>query len=381
MAAYRLADAGFKVTVFDHKKSFSRKLLVAGKGGFNLTHGEPIEMLVKRYNAPIIQHAVREFTNQDFREFLNVLGIETFIGSSGRVFPTKCFTPAEVVRRWQESIKKRGGIFLNQHSLSDFQDKTLIFETPSGKKYIESDYVIMALGGASWTKTGSDGKWVKLLANKGIKIVPFKSSNSGVVLNSTLFDKSWSGSPLKNIAIYSDECYRKGELVWTNYGLEGTPVYSMNFAVRERKELYIDFKPDLTEEQIRSKWQRDEGSTKQLRCMKISREAIAFLKMNMKKEQFTDVDSLIPLLKKFKLPIEGLREMEEAISTVGGIAMEEVNSGFQLTKLANYIAVGEMLDWDTRTGGYLIQAAVSSGNMAANVLINSCRSGVDLPAL
>jgi len=371
MAAYILVQKGYRVNVFDHKKTFSRKLLVAGNGGFNLTHSEPLEVLIGRYDNPVIQQAVSDFTNTDFRRFLRTIGVETYIGTSGRVFPLKGMTPAEVVKRWHDSIKGFGGKFFSEHHLSDIAGKTIYFETWKGVQRFQCDHIVLALGGASWSKTGSDGSWTEILEKQGVTLVPFEPSNGGVLLDPAFISAGWTGKALKNVGVYTSKEYRKGDLVFTDYGLEGSPIYAMNGSVRKKEDVFLDLKPDLDERQIKARWKSELLPTEQLRSLKLSREAIALLKRSLTRDEFLQPDAVISRIKKVHLKILGIREIEEAISTVGGISMDEVDETFKLKKINNTYAVGEMLDWDTCTGGYLIQAAVSMGFVAAMNIINS----------
>jgi uncharacterized flavoprotein (TIGR03862 family) len=374
MAAYQLAQKGYRVLLFDQKKSLSRKLLVAGKGGFNLTHSEPLEMFLERLDADIVKNAVKQFTNEDFRSFLEELGVETFVGSSGRVFPVKGHTPSAIVRKWQKAILDKGGQFYSEHRLVGIKPHSLTFETPKGEQQFSADYIVLALGGASWKVTGSDGTWTTLLENASVKLLPFEPSNGGLVLDQTYFDSSWSSKSLKNIALFTERQYRKGDLVWTDYGIEGTPAYALNYAVRYELDIFLDLKPDLTPEKLLEKWNAKLSSTEQLRFLKLSKEAIALLKRSLTKEEFTDPAKLQLAIKRLKLPVVGLRPLDEVISTVGGVVLTELNDQFELRAMPTVYAVGEMLDWDTCTGGYLIQACVSMGFVAANSIINSDRS-------
>ena len=374
MAAYQLAKEGYHVQVFDQKKSLSRKLLVAGKGGFNLTHSEPMDTFLEKLDAEIVKNAVKQFTNEDFRSFLKELSVETFVGSSGRVFPIKGHTPSAIVRKWQKAILDKGGQFYLEHRLVGIKPYSLTFETPKGEQQFSADYIVLALGGSSWKVTGSDGSWTTLLGNASVKLLPFEPSNGGLVLDSTYFDSTWSGKSFKNIALFTEHQYRKGDLVWTDYGIEGTPAYALNHTVRNGQDVFLDLKPDISVEKLEKKWNVKLSATDQLRSLKLSKEAIAFLKRSLTKEEFTDPAKLQLAVKQTKLPVVGLRPLDEVISTVGGVALTELNDQFELRAIPSVYAVGEMLDWDTCTGGYLIQACVSMGFVAANAIVNSDRS-------
>jgi hypothetical protein len=369
-----LAKEGYHVQVFDQKKSLSRKLLVAGKGGFNLTHSEPMDTFLEKLDAEIVKNAVKQFTNEDFRSFLKELSVETFVGSSGRVFPIKGHTPSAIVRKWQKAILDKGGQFYLEHRLVGIKPHSLSFETPKGEQQFSADYIVLALGGSSWKVTGSDGSWTTLLENASVKLIPFEPSNGGLELDQPYFDATWSGKSLKNVALFTEHYYRKGDLVWTDYGIEGTPAYALNHTVRNGQDVFLDLKPDISPEKLREKWNEKLSSTEQLRFLKFSKEAIAFLKRSLTKEEFTDPAKLQLAVKQTKLPVVGLRPLDEVISTVGGVALTELNDQFELRAIPSVYAVGEMLDWDTCTGGYLIQACVSMGFVVANAIVNSDRS-------
>lgn len=374
MAAYQLAKNGYLVEVYDQKKSLSRKLLVAGKGGFNLTHSEEISSFAEKVNDEKVKQALYNFTNEDFRALLDDLDIPTYVGSSGRVFPEKGIKPATVVSKWRDIILKHEGRFFVEHKLMGIDGLTLKFASPSGEKNVSGDYILLALGGGSWAKTGSDGHWVQLLKSKGVKINPFLSSNSGFVLDPTCFDPLWKGKALKNCAVFSKEQYRKGDLVWTDYGLEGTPVYALNVSFRNKLDVFIDFKPDLSEAKLSEKWNVKRSPTDQLRDINCSKEVIAFIKKGLSREDFLDSEKLQQAIKKFRLKVTELRPVDEVISTVGGVAMTEVDQDFQSKRLNNVFFIGEMLDWDTCTGGYLIQSCVSMGYSAARSILKADRS-------
>jgi hypothetical protein len=369
MAGSILQSNGLSVAFFDQNKAAGRKFLVAGKGGFNLTNNADIESFVEKYNHPKMQQAVRLFTKDHFINFLKSLGIETYVGSSGKIFPVKGTKPIEVLDRWISRLKDDGAVFYYGHRLIDFQNDNLTFQWNDQIVIADCKWKIFALGGGSWKVTGSDGKWTKLLESKGFETSKLESSNSGFVLDLYQNKINLEGKYVKNCRIFDDCISKSGDIVFTNYGLEGAPIYALNGSFRESKEIFIDFKPDLELMQIKSLLLNAKNSTEGLRELKLQKHVITFLKDSTSKEQFLDVESLAGLIKKLPLKITSLRPVDEVISTVGGMSMNEINQNFASIKSPRIYFVGEMLDWDAPTGGYLIQGCVASGYAAAKDII------------
>jgi uncharacterized flavoprotein (TIGR03862 family) len=369
MAGTLLVENGFDVQFYDHKKAPARKFLVAGHGGFNLTNAEELESFCDKYDNEVLKNAVRFFTPQNFIDFLTKIGIETYIGSSGKIFPKKGIKPIEVLNTWLTYLSSKGANFHFEHKLIDIENLNLQFQTKQGKLTINSDAKIFSLGGGSWQQTGSMGDWIDIFANKKIKCIPFASSNSGLVLDSKFLFDELEGGHIKNCCLFSKEYSKFGDVVLTRYGLEGAPAYAMNRDFRNGEKIVIDFKPSLAELEIVKRLQKSKNTTEGLKNLKLSKIAIYWIKNAVSKEEFINAEKLAKHLKSFRLPVIGLRPIDEVISTVGGIAINEIDENFELSKLPNFYCVGEMLDWDAPTGGYLIQGAVSTGAKAAHSII------------
>ena len=359
----------FDVTIYEKNKTAGRKFLVAGKGGFNLTHSEPINEFIKKYTPNhFLKEALLNFTNDDFRDWLKMIGIPTFIGSSKRVYPEEGIKPITVLSTILNHLKEKGIIFKYEHTFSGWDnDSNLIINN----KTIQSDYVVFSLGGGSWKITGSDGDWLNTFKEKGIKTTPFEASNCAFKVDwNPSFINQNEGTPLKNIAISCSEKTQKGEAVITKFGLEGNAIYALSPQIRtqlkseEKAFIYIDFKPMLTLESIIFKVQTSTfKNTKQIlkKELKLSNSQIDLLKITLSKEDYLDAEILSKKIKNFPLEITGLSILNEAISTIGGIELDAVDSHFQLHKIPSQYCIGEMLNWDAPTGGYLIQGCASMG--------------------
>ncbi|KGL63961.1 aminoacetone oxidase family FAD-binding enzyme [Polaribacter sp. Hel1_85] len=366
----------FDITIYEKNKTAGRKLLVAGKGGFNLTHSEPITEFIKRYTpSDFLENSILNFTNDDFRNWLHIIGVPTFIGSSKRVYPKEGIKPITVLNTILNHIKEKGIIFKYEHTFSgwDTQNNLIIND-----KTITSNYTVFSLGGASWKVTSSDGSWLEKFQKKEVKTIPFQASNCAFKVDwKSDFINQNEGNPLKNIAIYCSEKKQKGEAVITKFGLEGNAIYGLSPQIREQLKsqekaiIYIDFKPTLTLENLTTKILNStfKNTTQVLKKeLKLSNSQIDLLKTHLTKEAYLDSKLLSENIKKFPLEIIDLGVLDEAISTVGGIDLNAVDSNFQLDKIKNQYCIGEMLNWDAPTGGYLIQACASSGVYLANHL-------------
>ena len=359
----------FDVKIYEKNKTAGRKFLVAGKGGFNITHSEPIEQLIKRCTpTDFLESALLNFTNTDFRNWLEQIGIPTFIGSSKRVYPKDGIKPIEVLNAILTHIKDKGVAIEYNHSFSDWDtDNNPIINN----KAIKSDYTVFSLGGGSWRITGSDGSWLDTFSNKGIDTKPLQASNCAYqVYWKQDFIKKNEGTPLKNIAISCGEKTQKGEAVITQFGLEGNAIYGLSPQIREqltansKATVFIDFKPSLTLEKIvtKIKTSHQKNTTAILKKeLKLSNNQIEILKTHLSKEAYLNIESLANSIKKFSLEIINTATIDEAISTVGGINLDAINKNLELKVLPNQYCIGEMLDWDAPTGGYLLQACASSG--------------------
>jgi uncharacterized flavoprotein (TIGR03862 family) len=363
MAATQLLDLKADITIIDHKPAVGRKFLVAGEGGFNLTHSEPLESFIQKYDSEVIKDWVTKFTPADFRSWLSSIGIETYIGSSGKVFPIEGTKPIQVLNAWLKHLKKAPINWQLKSELIDFDEKFVRIKSKNDVQELPYDFLVFALGGASWKKTGSDGTWFDLFTEKKIHTIPFQSGNTGLELKESTWRKEFEGRFIKNCRLQINDLTVAGDLVITNYGIEGKPAYAVNRALRTNrfKGLTIDFKPQLTVDKIETTLRNADNVRKAFKQLKLSDAIYNWLKEELPKDQFTDPGLLAKHLKTFGVEVIGLRPLDEAISTVGGLSMDAIDASGELKQHENVFCCGEMLDWDAPTGGYLLQACVSSG--------------------
>ncbi|APG65000.1 DNA-binding protein [Tenacibaculum todarodis] len=371
-----LDEAKFTVTIYEKNKTAGRKFLVAGKGGFNLTHSEDISTFIKRYTpSNFLKKALLNFTNVDFRNWLAEIGIPTFIGSSKRVYPKEGIKPIEVLTTILNHLKSKNVTIKYEHIFSGWNsDNNPIINNAA----VISDYTVFSLGGGSWKVTGSDGSWLNTFKEKGIKTIPFEASNCAYKIDwKSGFIQQNEGKPLKNIAVSCEDKTQKGEAVITKFGLEGNAIYGLSPQIREalnqhkKATIYIDLKPALSLENVLSKMMSsNQKNTTQIlkKELKLSSSQIDLLKTNLSKETYLNNSSLAENIKNFPLEIIGFSPIDEAISTVGGIDLKAVNENFEINNLPNQFCIGEMLNWDAPTGGYLLQFCVSSGVYLADYL-------------
>jgi uncharacterized flavoprotein (TIGR03862 family) len=378
-AAEIAAEAGAEVTLFDAKPSVGRKFLVAGKGGMNLTHSEPMEAFARRYSASTEgeerwSEILAEFTPIDLREWARGLGAETFEAGSGRVY-LKTLKAATLLRAWVARLRALGVRFEMRHRLvSVTPSSTIRMEFSNGAR-AEADAVILAIGGASWPQTGSDGQWTHALENLGISIQPLMAANSG-------WEHDWSadflalaeGKPLKNVNAQAGDKQIRGELLITRYGMEGGPLYALGKTLREMPapSIAIDLKPAHSQEQLVSKMEsvRRNFSAEARQRWKLSDAAYALLARNY----WIDVHSLAREAKNCVIPLKGPRPIAESISSAGGVCWSEIDSSLMLTKLPGLFVAGEMIDWEAPTGGYLLQGCFATGSLAAKSALAWLRS-------
>ncbi len=363
----------FNVIVYEKNYAPARKFLVAGDGGFNLTHSENIDQFVTRYTPQtFLEKSIRSFTNTDLGNWLKQIGIETYTGTSKRIFPVKGIKPIDVLNAMLSELKNKNVQLKTKYEWKGWNNKSeLIFRQNNEEVFINADIVVFALGGASWAKTGSDGVWTELFAQKGVGLIPFQASNCAYQIKwDDKFLKQAEGKSLKNISITCNDVERKGEVVITKFGIEGGAVYGLSPQIRKQlnenkiADIFIDLKPSLTIDAIKNKLihKKEKTATTVLKEeLNLNAIQVALLKSVTSKEDFVDVNALAEKIKKLPLYITSVAPIDEAISTVGGISLQEVNDFFQLKKLPHHYAIGEMLDWDAPTGGYLLQACFSMG--------------------
>ena len=372
MAAQTLAERGFKVHVYEQNKAAARKFLVAGNGGFNLTHSEEIDSLIEKYDALELQDIVQQFDNKKVVQWLSDLGISTYVGSSGKIFPTKNFKPIQVLNAWLDRLAKLGVEIHYGHTFVDFDADFVYLKNNIEEIQIKYSKLILAMGGGSWKKTGSDAKWIETLAKKKIDITPLQSANSGYNTNEKLH--VLQGKYLKNIEVSFENRRKIGEIVFTKYGIEGSPIYFMNRFTRKHQfplNLFIDLKPNISETDILEHLKIGKKISSVLkREIKISTTGLNLLK-TLDKESYTNKDILAKFIKKFPIEILSFRPVDEVISTSGGVAFPELNAQLELKKFPNVYCAGEMIDWEAPTGGYLLQACFSTGSWVAESMSNS----------
>ncbi len=380
MLACSLDTSKYNVIIYEKNAALGRKFLVAGDGGFNLTHSEDIEQFVNRYHSKqFIEPFLNHFSNTDFRHWLKSIGIETYVGTSKRVFPVKGIKPIEVLNAITSVLKKNNISIHYNHEWKGWNNEQFIFQTPNNQIVnITADIVVFAMGGASWKVTGSNGEWTSYFEEKGIQINSFYPSNCTYqILWDADFIKLISGQALKNCEFFCGNMHKKGEAILTDFGIEGSGVYALSKEIREqlihnqKAELFIDFKPELSIEEIQNRLEnKGKLSIKDILEKKInlSDTQIQLLKFYTTKEEYNLPKHLSELIKKFSLILKAFAPIDEAISTVGGIDLKEVNENLELKKLPNHYCMGEMLDWDAPTGGYLLQACFSMGKFLADKL-------------
>lgn len=371
----------YVVSVFEKNSALGRKFLVAGDGGLNLTHSESECNFILNYTPHyFLSEAFKLYSNKDFIAWLNGLDIPTFIGTSGRVFPQKGIKPIDVLNAIEKKINSNRVQIYFKHEWKGFSDRNeLLFNTKEEIKRVKSDITIFCLGGASWPVTGSKGDWVKLFEEKNVQVNTFKSSNCSfkIIWPNDLI-KHVEGKPLKNISVTCNNKTISGELVITAFGIEGSGVYPLSPQIRQELELHneakikIDLKPLLTINEIvkrisipNPKKTYTENLSEKLN---LNKTQLILIKHYLSKEEFFDAEFVAHKIKNFEFVISSLGPLEDAISTVGGISLNEIADNFELKKLKNSFVLGEMIDYDAPTGGYLLQSCFSMANYLANYL-------------
>jgi uncharacterized flavoprotein (TIGR03862 family) len=377
IAAEEIAKAGFQVTVYERMPSAARKFLLAGRGGLNLTHGEPLESFLRRYSeSDALKAAIEIFPPQRLRAWSEALGQKTFEGSSGRIFP-EAFKASPLLRAWLRRLGEAGVTFAFRHRWRGWDaEGRLAFDTPKGSKSVKTDVAVLALGGASWPRLGSDGSWTEILAAHGVALSPLQPANCGFdIAWSETFRGRFAGTPLKRIALSAGGATVRGEAVIADYGLEGGAVYALSSRIREEvlangeTKIHLALRPDLPAERIAAKLAVPRGkqsfSNFLRKAIDLPPVAIALLQewaaAHGVRLQDLPPDELARLVNRLPVTLTGTAPLASAISTAGGIAFGELDENFMLRKLPGVFAAGEMLDWEAPTGGYLLQACFATG--------------------
>ena len=365
------------VAVYDQGRSVGRKFLVAGQGGFNITTSAVDEALLTKYApAGFLDEALAAFGPTELRAWLAEMGITTYVGSSGRVFPTKGIKPIDVLNAIRERLIDRGVRFHFEHAFVGFDDRARPTVEHAGERIaIEAEHVLFALGGASWSVTGSTGAWTSHFEAIGVATRPFEPSNCGVhIAWPEELIAAHAGKALKNIRVTVGERSAIGEATITRHGLEGNAIYPVVPAVREALSsggspaLVLDLKPNNTVEQLERKV-TGRTPTEYPALLNLDRAQVALLKAFTTKEDYRSPERMAIWTKGLQLPVTGLRPLEEAISTVGGIPVSALTSGFAIKQHPHLHAIGEMVDWDAPTGGFLLQGCFAMGHHAAQCIL------------
>ena len=380
------------VTVYERMPSVGRKFLLAGRGGLNLTHSEAIERFLSRYGTarPHLRGAIEAFTPGMLREWSAALGQETFVGTSGRVFP-QAMKSSPLLRAWLRRLSATGVTFRLRHRWTGWSaGGALTFETPGGPVEDNPDATVLALGGASWPKLGSTGEWTEPLRSLGVAVAPLHPANCGFTVNwSEVFRSKSAGQPLKRIELSFDGDRVRGEAVIAGYGIEGGAVYALSAKLREailangEATLHIALRPEMTIEQIARRLQyprgRDSISNYLRKVMSLTPAAIGLLHEAAvaSKRKLADMSprALAELINDIPIRLTGTAPIASAISTAGGVSFDALDPSLMLRARSGVFAAGEMLDWEAPTGGYLLQASFATGAAAGRGALAWLNSG------
>ncbi|MGP6427131.1 TIGR03862 family flavoprotein [Pseudomonas pharyngis] len=379
MAAEVLSQAGVRVDLYDGMPSVGRKFLLAGVGGMNITHSEAYPAFLSRYaeRAPNIAPLLRAFDADALCQWIHELGIETFIGSSGRVFPTD-MKAAPLLRAWLKRLRDSGVVIHTRHRWLGWDEKgALRIDSPEGEKTLSPDATLLALGGGSWSRLGSDGAWMLPLEQRGVGLAPLQPSNCGFEVQawSEVMVSKFAGAPLKNIAIgLNDDVPRLGECVITATGIEGSLIYALSAPIREAinvhgaATIHIDLLPGRPVDKLQAALSKPRGSRSMAKHLH-SQVGIDGVKAALLREltdaaTFADPALLARAIKALPLTLVKTRPLDEAISSAGGVTFEAMDERMMLKALPGVFCAGEMLDWEAPTGGYLLTACFASGRAA-----------------
>ncbi len=381
MAAEVLSQGGAQVDLYDAMPSVGRKFLLAGKGGMNITHAEPYADFVGRYGARSgkVGPWLERFDANAVRAWIHALGVETFIGTSGRVFPSD-MKAAPLLRAWLHRLRE-GGVQLHmRHRWLGWDGERLRFATPDGEVDVQADAVVLALGGGSWKRLGSDGAWAPLLEQRGVPVHPLQPSNCGFDTGwSEHFSSRYAGEPLTTVAITSTDAHgaqvrRQGQFVVTATGVEGSLIYALSAALRDQiaaagsATIHLDLVPDFSARRVYDEVTRPRGARSMSSHLQ-SRLGIRGVKSGLLREclsaaEFADTERLAQALKMLPVTLRRARPIDEAISSAGGVAFEALDASGMLLAVPGVFVAGEMVDWEAPTGGYLLTACFASGRAA-----------------
>jgi uncharacterized flavoprotein (TIGR03862 family) len=393
IAAEIMADAGQRVTIYDRMPSPGRKLLIAGRGGLNITHSEPLEKFLTRYGSAMdwLAPSIGAFPPDALRNWAENLGQETFVGSSGRIFP-KSMKAVQLLRAWLQRLDKLGVQYQPRHRWTGWNGNALQFTTPQGDTTVSADATLLALGGASWPRLGSDGSWADILTAQGVSLAPLRPANMGFLVNWSPYMEKFAGEPLKPIAVTHDGLTQQGEAMITATGIEGGVIYALSARLREAivqhgsTTITLDLRPGMTVEALSKKLQDAPRASKSLSTY-LKRHGFSSLAINLLRETTTPEQlnvmhpaALAARFKALPLTLTGTAGIARAISTAGGITQDAVDAHFMLKAKPGIFAAGEMLDWEAPTGGYLLQACFSTGVAAAHGMLAYLQKPKEKPA-
>ncbi len=380
MAAEMLSAQGFAVSVYERKPSVARKFLMAGRGGLNLTHSEDLSKFIGRYGdkAQTLAPLIESFPPQALRDWCEGLGQKTFVGTSGRVFP-ESFKASPLLRAWVKRLEGQGVRFKLSHDWQGWDnDGALVFNTPGGTVQVTPDATLLALGGASWPRLGSDGSWTALLEGEGVKVAPLQAANCGFTVEwSELFCGRFAGQPLKAVTACFEGASVPGEIMMTERGLEGGAIYALSSRLREAinrdgsAELMLDLKPDLDEAALVERLGKPRGglsfSNYLRKTLNLSPVAVNLLMESPERKELGSYppEKLARLIKNYPVTLQEPFPIDRAISSAGGVSFDAVDDNYMLKAKPGVFVAGEMLDWEAPTGGYLLQASFATGVKAA----------------
>lgn len=368
MAAEELSKTGAQVLVCEAKPTVARKFLMAGKSGLNVTKDEDWETFAARYDTPHLRPILQDFGPQEVQAWCRALGQEVYTGSSGRVFPV-AMKASPLLRAWLQRLTAHGAEIRTRWRWTGFDGKALTFDTPTGAESLTPKVTILALGGASWKRLGSDGAWVPWLRDKGVQITDWQPANMGFRLDWSPHMAPHFGNPVKGIALIVGPRRERGEFVISARGVEGGGIYSIYKDLREGARLALDLLPDLTAEDITrrfAKMKSGESTANRLRKLGLDKTQTALVMEFARAEPFAH-------LKNLYIPLQGPRPLDEAISVAGGIAWDAVTPDLELKALPGTFVAGEMLDWEAPTGGYLLTASWATGRWAGKAAARRIR--------
>lgn len=373
MAAEILSQRDIKIDLYDAMPSLGRKFLMAGKSGLNLTHSESFEIFLSRFGKSqkeLLAH-ISNFTPNDVIAWAKSLNIETFVGTSGRVFP-KQMKASPLLRAWLQRLQANGVTFHVRHRWIGWQDDNLIFDTPNGVIEAKPHATILALGGASWPKLGSNANWIPWLEQHGVKINPFRPANCGFQVNwSPHFSEKFHGHPMKSVVLTFQDFKQQGEFVVTRKGVEGSLIYTVSAKLRDEIDstgtaiITLDLAPHVSKEKLLKVLSRPRDSRTLSNHIKktigIQDVKMGLLYEFISKEDLNNIEKLVTAIKSLEIPLCAVNPIDAAISCAGGVSFEELNSNLMLMKMPGVFCAGEMLDWEAPTGGYLLTACFATG--------------------